>query len=94
MSFLYVIGLSAFTAIGVEIISGTNNIRFSEVLLNKGNDYNNSTGVFTCRIPVTASAAFHLSVNDTIQVGNCGNPGRIWPNRATYFTGILVKPDA
>jgi len=138
--FFYVIGSSAFTAVRVTVIAGTNNIRFPDVLLNTGNDYDNSTGVFTCRIPghywfsasiakpditdidyvvcwiqingvdtlylysdphgdnrdgvkITASAAFHLSVRDTVQVGHCSNADSIWYAESTHFSGILIKPD-
>jgi len=39
-----------FTANSLSIVTGTNNIRFPTVLTNLGNDYNSSSGVFTCRI--------------------------------------------
>ena len=39
-----------FTASNLDTISGTNNVRFPTVLTNLGNDYNSSSGVFTCRI--------------------------------------------
>jgi len=42
-------GTSMFTATSPSIID-TNNIRFPTVLTNQGNDYNSSSGVFTCRI--------------------------------------------
>jgi len=38
-----------FTATRLSIIE-TNNLRFPTVLTNMGNDYNSSSGVFTCRI--------------------------------------------
>ena len=42
-------GTSLFTATSLSIID-TNNIRFAYVLTNLGNDYDSSSGVFTCRI--------------------------------------------
>ena len=39
-----------FTATDLASISGTGNIRFVTVINNLGNDYNSSSGVFTCRI--------------------------------------------
>jgi len=44
-------GTSQFTATGRVTIPGTGNIRFPNVQVNDGGDYNASTGVFTCRIP-------------------------------------------
>ncbi|WAR08191.1 SEM5B-like protein, partial [Mya arenaria] len=41
---------SAFTATGYAPY-GNDSIRFPYVILNDGNDYNSSTGVFTCRVP-------------------------------------------
>jgi len=38
-----------FTATTLSIID-TKNVRFDTVLTNQGNDYNSSSGVFTCRI--------------------------------------------
>jgi len=43
-------GTSLFTATRLSIID-TDNIRFLRVSANLGNDYNSSSGVFTCRIP-------------------------------------------
>jgi len=48
---LYVSGTSAFTATGRTTLPGTGNIAFPHVVYNEGNDYNNISGVFTCRIP-------------------------------------------
>lgn len=42
---------SAFSATSLQVIKETNNVRFSTVLLNEGNDYNSTTGGFICRIP-------------------------------------------
>ena len=44
-------GSSLFNAWGAATISGTTNIRFPNVYVNEGGDYNVSSGVFTCRIP-------------------------------------------
>jgi len=46
-------GRSVFLANKVATINGTSNIKFPEVLYNEGNDYDSSTGVYTCRIPGT-----------------------------------------
>ena len=43
-------GSSLFSATIISIVTGTTNLRFSTVLTNLGNDYNSSSGVFTCRI--------------------------------------------
>jgi len=47
---LFVSGTSGFSAQGNHIVNN-NDVRFSEVFYNEGNDYNAATGVFTCRIP-------------------------------------------
>lgn len=46
----FVSGTSAFTA-KIDQLINTNDVRFTDVLYNEGNDYNSTTGVFTCRIP-------------------------------------------
>jgi len=43
-------GSALFTAYSVDV-SDTNTLRFYNVITNLDNDYNSSTGVFTCRIP-------------------------------------------
>ena len=50
LDYLFVSGTSAFTARNLNVVN-TSNVRFYHVLYNEGNDYNPSTGVFTCRIP-------------------------------------------
>jgi len=47
---LFVSGTSAFTAKYNKIVL-VDDVRFTDVLYNEGNDYNATTGVFTCRIP-------------------------------------------
>ena len=47
----FISGTSLFTATGRVTILGTRNIRFPDVVVNEGGDYNAFTGVFTCRIP-------------------------------------------
>ena len=42
--------MSGFTAKYLTRVN-TNDVRFTDVLYNEGNDYNATTGVFTCRIP-------------------------------------------
>jgi len=61
-----------FTARGLSIIDSYN-IRFSDVLTNMGNDYNSSTGVFTCRIAgqYWFSASISKSYTDTVANTNC-----------------------
>jgi len=49
-SYLFVSGTSAFAAQSNYIIN-TNDVRFTRIRFNEGNDYNATTGVFTCRIP-------------------------------------------
>lgn len=46
-----ILGSSLFNAWGAATISGTTNIRFPNIYVNEGGDYNVSSGVFTCRIP-------------------------------------------
>lgn len=42
----------------------------------------------------TGSIAVHLNVGDRVYVGGCYNqPIPIWNYDATYFSGMLVKPD-
>ena len=61
-------GNSVFLARGVTTINGTRNIIFPHVTYNEGNDYDSSTGVYTCRIPGTywfsASLGKRDGVND------------------------------
>ncbi|WAR08192.1 HMCN1-like protein [Mya arenaria] len=42
---------SAFLANYVQNGNSTGTLLFANVMLNKGNDYNNNAGAFTCRIP-------------------------------------------
>ena len=43
---------------------------------------------------VTGSLAVHLNIGDTVFVGDCINqPEHISTYDATYFSGMLVKPD-
>ena len=46
-------GDSAFLATNSAPLAGTRNLRFTSVTTNVGNDYDPSTGVYTCRIPGT-----------------------------------------
>jgi len=46
-------GRSLFFAYGGSTFNATNNIIFRGILDNVGNDYDCSTGVYTCRIPGT-----------------------------------------
>ena len=43
--------MSAFTAWGLQYIPNSRDIRFPTAHFNEGNDYNGTSGVFTCRIP-------------------------------------------
>jgi len=112
-------------------------LRFPEVALNEGNDYDPSTGVFTCRVPGTywfsaalakvqtspdnveciimvndghtdnilmrsanngvGSAAFLLKKGDLVRVGRCHNQDKLvtaQPATHTYFSGVLIRPNA
>jgi len=42
---------------------------------------------------MSASAGFRLRLGDRVQVGRCGNPDHIYSTVATFFSGILIKPD-
>jgi len=67
-------GTSLFTATGRVTIPGTANIRFPTVQLNEGEDYNVSTGVFTCRIPGQYLIASTLTkvYGDNVDSVSCG----------------------
>ena len=49
-TYLFVSGMSGFAANYLTRVD-TNDVRFTDVFYNEGNDYNATTGVFTCRIP-------------------------------------------
>ncbi|WAR08195.1 hypothetical protein MAR_018153, partial [Mya arenaria] len=58
---------SAFTATGYAPAPVSSAIRFPNVILNEGNDYNSATGEFTCRVPglyiVTAAIGKNYGTN-------------------------------
>ena len=136
-------GNSVFLATGVAINTGTRTIRFPRVVHNEGNDYDPTTGVFTCRIPgsywfsaalgngvnvedylncdivvnnssqiwllyhltnehnnaeyvVSGSAGFYLAKGDIVQIGECYKQTaiNIYNDYMTYFSGVLIRPDA
>jgi len=62
-------GSSAFTAQRLRVLSNTENVVFPNVIYNEGNDYNATSGVFTCRIPgiYWFSATLMNSQNDQSQ---------------------------
>lgn len=49
----YIPDLSSFLAGGMDISNITNHATFTSVRFNEGNDYNLTTGEFTCRVPGT-----------------------------------------
>jgi len=58
-----------FTATRLSIIDN-NNIRFHTVLTNMGNDYNSSSGVFTCRIAGQYWFSASITKSETNNVGD------------------------
>jgi len=42
----------------------------------------------------SGSGAFHLNINDRVQVGTCGNPQNIFDQYNTHFSGVIIRPDA
>jgi len=50
---IYVTGSSAFLATKVTVLGSSGNIAFPMIYYNEGGDYNNTSGVFTCRVPGT-----------------------------------------
>ena len=130
-------GTSLFTATHGQTISGLNNIRFPNIIANIANDYNATSGKFTCRIPgeywfsvslvrsngqaygitchilinetakitfytpnengdhatASATAGFHLSRGDRVNIGQCSYGEHIFSGSETYFSGVLVTPD-
>ena len=65
LSYLYS-GDSAFLAKHSAQIAGTRNLRFTSVTTNVGNDYDPSTGVYTCRIPGTDWIAAALGTSEGV----------------------------
>jgi len=43
---------------------------------------------------MSASAGFHLKLGDRVQVGGCEFGDHILNSMTTFFSGILIKPDA
>jgi len=43
---------------------------------------------------VSGSGGFHLDKGDRLWVGNCDYPENIFPGSNTYFSGVLIRPDA
>ena len=62
----FISGASAFYAIANEILPNTSDLIFRFVRTNEGNDYNATSGVFSCRIPglYWFSACIHISNAD------------------------------
>jgi len=134
-------GTSVFLAYGVVPINGTDSIRFPYIYYNVGNDYDPSTGVYTCPITgtywisaslgklpraqehvdckisvnhhvniamllrlytnntqsaytVSISGGFYLRKGDRVQVGFCRDKENIANAANTYFSGVLLRPDA
>jgi len=42
----------------------------------------------------TGSAAFHLKIGDRVQIGHCVHQDKIHSSPLTYFSGVLIRPDA
>jgi len=41
----------------------------------------------------SATAGFHLSIGDRVNIGQCGGEEHVFSGLETYFSGMLVTPD-